>query len=415
MADIKTKNKQEYTIRKFDRAKVMGKNLKENVVNLKEKTKENYEKNESSEQEYAENKMNNAISETMYYMPTAMRKGKKNFDKTKENIVKSKIKIRKLQNGVQNIKTKGKMTVEKAKKNIKKFQNTVKATKNTVKTTKSTAKATKKVAKESMKMAQRTVKLTRKAIKNTVKATKVAIKTTIKIIKAIIEATKALVSAIIAGGWVAVVIVVVICLIAMICSSVFGIFFANEKKDGEMTINTVMLELNTEFSKKIEQKKEQHPNADYDIKYARANWQDVIAVYTVIISNGDYEVDVMTMDKDRAKTLKKVFWDMNEFNETVDKRLEKVKVSDGRGGERQIEVVKETLHLTVRVKSIEEISNQYNFNQAQREQLDELMNKKYANNWSNLIYGVGNGDIVKVAISQIGNIGRRTLLVLVWF
>jgi len=182
-----------------------------------------------------------------------------------------------------------------------------------------------------------------------------------------------------------------------------------------MTINTVMLELNTEFSKKIEQKKEQHPNADYDIKYARANWQDVIAVYTVIISNGDYEVDVMTMDKDRAKTLKKVFWDMNEFNETVDKRLEKVKVSDGRGGERQIEVVKETLHLTVRVKSIEEISNQYNFNQAQREQLDELMNKKYANNWSNLIYGVGNGDIVKVAISQIGNIGRRTLLVLVWF
>lgn len=415
MADIKTKNKQEYTIRKFDRAKVMGKNLKENVVNLKEKTKENYEKNESSEQEYAENKMNNAISETMYYMPTAMRKGKQNFDKTKENIVKSKIKIKKLQNGVQNIKTKGKMTVEKAKKNIKKFQNTVKATKNTAKTTKSTAKATKKVAKESMKMAQRTVKLTRKAIKNTVKATKVAIKTTIKIIKAIIEATKALVSAIIAGGWVAVVIVVIICLIAMICSSVFGIFFANEKKDGEMTINTVMLELNTEFSKKIEQKKEQHPNADYDIKYARANWQDVIAVYTVIISNGDYEVDVMTMDKDRAKTLKKVFWDMNEFNETVDKRLEKVKVSDGRGGERQIEVVKETLHLTVRVKSIEEISNQYNFNQAQREQLDELMNKKYANNWSNLIYGVGNGDIVKVAISQIGNIGRRTLLVLVWF
>lgn len=415
MADIKTKNKQEYTIRKFDRAKIIGKNLKENVVNLKEKTKENYEKNESSEQEYAENKMNNAISETMYYIPTIMRTGKQNFDKTKENIVKSKVKIKKLQNGVQNIKTKGKMTVEKAKKNIKKFQNTVKATKNTVKTTKSTAKATKKVAKESMKMAQRTVKLTRKAIKNTIKATKVAIKTTVKIIKAIIEATKALVSAIIAGGWVAVVIVVVICLIAMICSSVFGIFFANEKKDGEMTINTVMLELNTEFSKKIEQKKEQHPNADYDIKYARANWQDVIAVYTVIISNGDYEVDVMTMDKDRAKTLKKVFWDMNEFNETVAKRLEKVKVSDGRGGEREIEVVKETLHLTVRVKSIEEISNQYNLNQAQREQLDELMNKKYANNWSNLIYGAGNGDIVKVAISQIGNIGRRTLLVLVWF
>ena len=257
--------------------------------------------------------------------------------------------------------------------------------------------------------------MTKQAVKTTIQATKVAIKTTIAIIKAIIAATKALVSAIIAGGWVAVVVIVVICLIAMICSSVFGIFFANEKKDGEMTVNSVMAELNTEFSKEIEKKKGQHPNADYDIKYARANWRDVIAVYTVMISNGDYKVDVMTMDDNRAKTLKKVFWDMNEFNEVVDKRQEKVKVPDGRGGEREITVIKETLHLTVRVKSIEEISNQYNFNQAQREQLNELMNEKYASNWSSLIYGGGNSDIVKVAISQIGNIGRRALLVLVWF
>ena len=54
---------------------------------------------------------------------------------------------------------------------------------------------------------------------------------------------------------------------------------------------------------------------------------------------------------------------------------------------------------------IEEISNQYNFNQAQREQLNELMNEKYASNWSSLIYGTGNSDIVNVAISQIGNVG----------
>lgn len=247
----------------------------------------------------------------------------------------------------------------------------------------------------------------KQAIKTTIQATKVAIKTTIAIIKAIIAATKALVSAIIAGGWVAVVVIVVICLIAMICSSVFGIFFANEKKDGEMTVNSVMAELNTEFSKEIEKRKDQHPNADYDIKYNKASWQEVIAVYTVEISKGDYKAEVMTMDDKRAKILKKVFWDMNEFNSTVDKRLEKQKVSDGRGGEREIEVIKETLHITVRVKSIKEISNQYNFSQAQREQLNELLNGKYANNWSNLIYGTGNSDIVKVALSQIGNVGGQ--------
>lgn len=33
------------------------------------------------------------------------------------------------------------------------------------------------------------------------------------------------------------------------------------------------------------------------------------------------------------------------------------------------------------------------------------MNEKYASNWSSLIYGTGNSDIVNVAISQIGNVG----------
>lgn len=419
MADIKTMKKEEISIKKLDRATIMGQNLKSNIISVKDKTKENYEKNENTAQEYAENKVNNTMHDIIYYTPRLNRKRKQNFEKTIQNIEKGKVQIKKAQKGIKNVKRKGKITINKAKRNIKKVQNTVKSAKNTVKTTEKTAKTTikttKQVAKNSVKLAQRTAQMTKQAVKTTIQATKVAIKTTIAIIKAIIAATKALVSAIIAGGWVAVVVIVVICLIAMICSSVFGIFFANEKKDGEMTVNSVMAELNTEFSKEIERKKGQHPNADYDIKYARANWRDVIAVYTVMISNGDYKVDVMTMDDNRAKTLKKVFWDMNEFNEVVDKRQEKVKVPDGRGGEREITVIKETLHLTVRVKSIEEISNQYNLNQAQREQLNELMNEKYASNWSSLIYGGGNSDIVKVAISQIGNIGRRALLVLVWF
>ncbi len=412
MTDIKTKKKQEVSIKKLDRAKIVGQNLKSNIISVKDKTKENYEKNENTAQEYAENKVNSTMHDIIYYTPRLNRKGKQNLEKTIQNIEKGKVQIKKAQKGIKNVKRKGKITINKAKRNIKRVQNTVKSAKNTAKTT---IKTTKQVAKNSVKLAQRTAQMTKQAVKTTIQATKVAIKTTIAIIKAIIAATKALVSAIIAGGWVAVVVIIVICLIAMICSSVFGIFFANEKKDGEMTVNSVMAELNTEFSKEIEKKKGQHPNADYDIKYARANWRDVIAVYTVMISNGDYKVDVMTMDDNRAKTLKKVFWDMNEFNEVVDKRQEKVKVPDGRGGEREIEVIKETLHLTVRVKSIEEISNQYNLNQAQREQLNELMNEKYASNWSSLIYGGGNSDIVKVAISQIGNIGRRALLVLVWF
>ena len=46
MADIKTKKKQDFSIKKFDRATTMGKNLKENIVSIKDKTKASYENNE---------------------------------------------------------------------------------------------------------------------------------------------------------------------------------------------------------------------------------------------------------------------------------------------------------------------------------------------------------------------------------
>lgn len=57
MADIKTKKKQEVSIKKLDRAKIVGQNLKSNIISVKDKTKENYEKNENTAQEYAENKV----------------------------------------------------------------------------------------------------------------------------------------------------------------------------------------------------------------------------------------------------------------------------------------------------------------------------------------------------------------------
>ena len=55
------------------------------------------------------------------------------------------------------------------------------------------------------------------------------------------------------------------------------------------------------------------------------------------------------------------------------------------------------------------MADKYNFNQAQREQLAELTNEKYASMWSSVIYGssVGSNDIVAVAVAQIGNVGGQ--------
>ena len=77
-----------------------------------------------------------------------------------------------------------------------------------------------------VKTAQRAAQAARAAAKAAVVTVKAIAKATALAIKAIIAGTKALIATIAAGGWVAVLVIIVICLIGMILGSVFGIFFS---------------------------------------------------------------------------------------------------------------------------------------------------------------------------------------------
>ena len=91
-----------------------------------------------------------------------------------------------------------------------------------IKTAENTVKNTGKLAKESVKLYKRAFKIAKSTAKLTIKGIKVAIKVTVKAIKALVENTKAIISAIIVGGWIAVVIVVDIVLIAGFISYIFN-------------------------------------------------------------------------------------------------------------------------------------------------------------------------------------------------
>lgn len=402
MADIKVKKKSDIKIKKFEKAEIYTQKLKNNIVSVKERT-DNIKENEESINDYGANQISDKTNRLVHtgidkfnkYGQKSVRETKQNFEKATQKI-KKKINDKKIKKATKTLKGKSKRMI-----------------KNTPKTAKNTLKSTTKLTKETVKGAKKAYQITKATIKATAKSVKLGIKATISAIKAIISALHALIAFLVAGGWIVLVIIIVICMIAMIVSSVFGIFFSNELK-GEMSVNSVMMELNMEFNKKIEDYKPMYPGAEFDINYNKASWQDVIAVYSVVLSKGNNETDVITMNKDRAKILKKVFWDMNEFHTTLDQELVQTKISDGRGGEIAVNSIKKTLHISIRVKSIEEISNEYNFSQEQRNQLKELLNEKNNENWANLLYGSGNSDIVKVALEQIGNVGRTTLLELVW-
>ena len=233
----------------------------------------------------------------------------------------------------------------------------------------------------------------------------------------IIVATKALIAFLVAGGWIVVLIIIVVCLIAMLVSSIFGIFFSSEDTGSTITINgqqqvvtmnQVIADLNTEFMNKITQIQKDNPYDEYDINSHRAEWKDVLAIYTVKLSNGNNEADVITLNDEKVNLLKEIFWEMNEISFTKDEEShEEIRI--GFASTDRVTVTKVKLHITITGKTANEMADKYNFTQAQREQLLELTDNKYANMWASVIYGssVGSNDIVLVAASQIGNVGGQ--------
>lgn len=219
MADIKTKVRG--TVRALDKAKVGTERLKENVISIKDKSEKAYKDDSYSGNDYATNKIQNAEKRIAKRGAEEFnRKGIKSVKDTKENFQKAK-------NQVDLYRTRAKEKAAakklkgsiKTKDNLSRVKGTIKTSKNGVKLTGKSIKTTEKVAKNSAKVAKETAKNTRraaqmakKATQATLKATKAAIKMMIQIIKGIIKATSALIKLLIAGGWVSVIIILVVCL-----------------------------------------------------------------------------------------------------------------------------------------------------------------------------------------------------------
>lgn len=296
---------------------------------------------------------------------------------------------------------------------------TAKAAQRSVKTTKTAIKTTQQAAKMAQKTAQATVKASQKAAqaaKATAKAAvagvKAAVKATIAAVKAIIAATKALVAAIAAGGWVAVAVIVVICLIALICGSVFGIFFSGEDSGTGMSMQTAVQEINADYDAKMEAEKNSVAYDNMEISGGRAVWKDVLAVYAVKTNTDtDNPQEVATMDESKKQILSDIFWEMNSISSRSESHSETeiTETDDGNGNIVQTEttVTKTTLYITVSHLTVDEMADLYGFDAEQREYLAELLKDKNNSLWAAVLYGIrySEDQIVTVALSQVGNVG----------
>lgn len=266
---------------------------------------------------------------------------------------------------------KGKQTIKTAKRSVKSAKSTTKAAKQTIKTAKRTAKTSAKAAKITAKAARAAAKAAAQATKLAVKA---AVKAIILMVKAVIAAIKGLIAAIAAGGWVVVLILLLIGAIAAILLSPFGIF-SGGGADGTPSITEVVQTINGELNEKISSMQAGTNVSQVEVVYEGSddgtpinNWPDVLAVFAVK-TNMDMEnpQDVVVMDHEKVELLRSVFWDMTE----VTKRVETETV-EGDAGEEGA-TTRQILTIYVNSKGYEEMIGFYGFNEEQIEILEEMM------------------------------------------
>lgn len=86
-----------------------------------------------------------------------------------------------------------------------------------------------------------------------------------------------------------------------------------------------------------------------------------------------------------------------------------IESDDGHGNivETETTVTHTYLYIIVTHKTAWEMADQYGFDEEQREMLTELLADENNSLWSQVLYGItsGDGEIVSVALSQVGNVG----------
>ena len=242
-----------------------------------------------------------------------------------------------------------------------------------------------------------------------------------KIVKGIIDAVKRLCAAIGAASVPLMLILVLAGAIATLVASAFGIFFSGDKANtGTRPLREVVLEINSEYTGKIENIKNTVAHDELVMEGYQASWPEVLSVYAVYVTTKtDGATDVVHITDDHVTILKNIFWQMNTITYSTKKVTETKKVPDldSDGNQRKDAngnplykdetTTKTILTITIGHKSAAEEASSLHFNAQQMTQLNELLDVKNASLWAQILRGVGLGsnELVNLALSQLGNKG----------
>lgn len=255
---------------------------------------------------------------------------------------------------------------------------TVKTAENASRNTIKTAKGAVKTAKQAGTTAQRTAQATARATQRAAQAARLtartaavtarsAVKATAAAAKAVGAAAQSLAAAIAAGGWVVIVIVLVICLVGMLIASPFGIFFADDGNASDaVSPSSAVAQINGELADHLTQLQENGTYDRVEIQGQPPTWSDVLAVFAAKTAGTGGGVDVAVLDPERVELLRTVFWDMTKITSSAETVEHPANGDTGAWSE-------EVLTITITPRTPDDMRVFYSFTKEQNEALDELL------------------------------------------
>ena len=318
----------------------------------------------------------------------------------------------------------GKGTAQAAGKSVNVSANTgAKAAQQTAKVTEKTAEAAKVTAEKSAQAAkfaaEKSAQIAKAAAQAAAKAAEAIAKYVAEAAKAAAEAVKELVAAIIAGGWVSVIIIAVVAVVALLVCSAFGVF-ATEDLTGCKPMSEIVAEISSEYHERMENDALAVDLGNYDalmVCYVGDgdgdapvnNWNDVIAVFAVYCSTDpDDAMNVIELTDISIDYIRRIFYEMNWYELTTDGRYDE-----------EEEMWIKTVYVHQHSMTYKEAADHFEFNDYQREILYEMMKPEYCTYYARLM-GVNvsgdadvndilallpattGGDVARAAISKLG-------------
>ena len=199
-----------------------------------------------------------------------------------------------------------------------------------------------------------------------------------------------------AGAGAALGIVLIICLVAFVSGSAYGIFFAADAPNAaSVTVREAVETLTAEYRDRLEEISEtvQHDRQDItandDVYYIR--WQDVLAVFSSYVAGSEQGAPVAALTENQVDKLREIMWAMNAVDYSTRAETAVIETTDKNGKATTTEITETVLVIELTHKTPDEMAADYHFTARQNTYLQLLQDPQYEELWAELLGGFAQG------------------------